>query len=516
MTVRPEPPTSQQSFPRSIPGNPGVMSPSLALWLLVAAAMLLLLFRCWVAMHMDFESDEPYYWLWSRHLALSFYDHPPMVAYLIRLGTQLFGQTAFGVRSIAILAILLASALTVLLAMVLFGDWRVGLASALWLYLCPHAGFFSVVMYPDAPAMLFWVLCCATLAMVWRSGRGEWWYLAGLAGGLLLLSKYTGFFLLGGVGLWLLLSQEMRPWLKRREPYLGVLIALALFSPVILWNAEHGWISFAKQFGRAFDYSPDGGIANVAAYLGIQTAFVSPLIFIFVVGGVGIAFWRGLVRQQANWLLLALTSAPVFLYFLYHALSDKILPQWPSPAYPTAIVAACASFLHLADDRARHPILSRAFAAAPWLALAMTVAMYLQMTIAIVPVPAAADPLSRFAGWAGLARDARAAMIGDGASYIATSEYGTNGALSFYLPDVLVFQASQAIRYTNEPPLDQSRLIGTTGIYLTAMRFDDSAGLRPHFDSVELLGTIQRTRSGDPIEPFRIYRLTGYRGGLPY
>ena len=76
--------------------------------LAVIATMVAL--RCLVARHVDLETDEAYYWLWSRHLAISYYDHPPLIAYLIRLGTALFGDTVFGVRSMAIACMIAASA----------------------------------------------------------------------------------------------------------------------------------------------------------------------------------------------------------------------------------------------------------------------------------------------------------------------------------------------------------------------------------------------------------------------
>jgi 4-amino-4-deoxy-L-arabinose transferase-like glycosyltransferase len=314
---------------------------------LVLAPVLLLAMtalRFWVAGHLDFETDEAYYWLWSRGLSSSYFDHPPMVAYIIRLGTALFGNTILGVRSIAVLVITAASLLVYLLAIILFDGPRVGRLALMWFTVMPHTAFFSVIIFPDTPAILFWVLSCVGLALVWRSGRGQWWYLVGVATGLLLLSKYTGVFLILGIGVWLLASAEMRPWLKRYEPYVAALIGLALFSPVIFWNSQHGWASFTKQFGRALEFSSVGGLANIGTFVSIQTAFVSPLIFVFIIVGLAVALLRGLRRQEANWLLLALTSAPMLLYFLLHALSAEVLPQWPSAAYPTGVLAAVAAF----------------------------------------------------------------------------------------------------------------------------------------------------------------------------
>jgi 4-amino-4-deoxy-L-arabinose transferase-like glycosyltransferase len=207
--------------------------------LLAVLALTLVVQRCWVGAHMDFETDEAYYWMWSRWLAPSYYDHPPMVAYLIRLGTLLFGDSLLGIRSMAILAMIAAYVLLYILAVVLFDDQRIGLIAALWFSMTPLTAFFSVVMFPDTPAILFWVATCVAAALIWRTGRGEWWYLLGLSAGLLLLSKYTALFLLFGIVAWLVVAKDMRFWLSRREPYLAALIALILFSPVLWWNAEH-------------------------------------------------------------------------------------------------------------------------------------------------------------------------------------------------------------------------------------------------------------------------------------
>jgi 4-amino-4-deoxy-L-arabinose transferase-like glycosyltransferase len=482
--------------------------------LLLMLAMVAL--RCWVAGKMDFETDEAYYWLWSRHLAASYFDHPPMVAYFIRLGTWLFGDTILGVRSMAVVAMILTSGLVYALAVVLFGERRLGLLAVLWFNMMPHTAFFSIIMYPDTPAILFWVLTCVALALVWKSGRGEWWYAVGVAVGLLLLSKYTGVFLLLGIAAWLLVSPEARIWLTRREPYIGGAIALILFSPVIFWNAQHHWASFAKQFGRALETSSDGGLANVGAFVGIQAAFVSPLIFGFAVAGLGVAVWRGLRWQKPNWGLLALASAPMLLYFLVHAFSAEVLPQWPSAAYPTAVIAAVAAFSAPMKGHRYQPLLRYCFAAAPWVGLIFTLVMCVQMALRPALVLAAHDPLNRFDGWAELASQTRAVADARHAGYIATSDYATDSTLAFYLRDVTVFQISEAIRYEFMPPPDQALLGRTNGIYIMGPEVDDLVEVQKHFESVELISTIWRARDGDPIEPYGIYELKGYRGGLPY
>ena len=514
--------TQQISATSPASGVATQLQKSTASWLVAVLPLVTLLLamvtlRYWVAGHSDFETDEAYYWLWSRRLATSYYDHPPMVAYLIRLGTSLFGDTVVAIRSMAILGIIAISVLLYMLMAILFGDARLGLMSVLWFNVTPHTGFFSVIMFPDTPAMLFWVLTCVAAALVWRSGDGKWWYLLGIAAGLLLLSKYTGVFLLFGIVAWLLSSAEMRFWLKRREPYLAALITLILFSPVILWNAEHGWVSFIKQFGRAFETSADGGLANMGAFIGTQAAFVSPLIFAFIVVGLAVAAWRGLRRQEANWLLLALSAAPMSLYFLVHASSAEVLAQWPSATYPTGIVAAVAAFAAPVRslDR-RRPFTRYGFEAAPWVGLIFTLTLFAQMTVRPASILAAHDPLSRFFGWSELSLKTRAALEAHHAAYIASNEHSIGATLAFYLRGITVFQTSERMRYEFMPPVDQGLLNRTTGIYLEVPPFDDLARLQAHFNSVEYISTIWRSRNGDPIEPYRIYELKGYRGGLPF
>ena len=118
------------------------------------------------------------------------------------------------------------------------------------------------------------------------SGRAGWWWLAaGALAGLDCLSKYSALFLAPGVLLWLLLSARGRRALRTPWPWLAAVIALAVFAPNIAWNADHGWMTFAKQFGRV---APAAGLQPryLAKFLFDQFILLNPLIVVFVgVGG---------------------------------------------------------------------------------------------------------------------------------------------------------------------------------------------------------------------------------------
>src|SRR3954464_13750284 len=202
--------------------------------------------------------DEAYYWTWSKHLAGGYYDHPPMVAVLIRLGTLLLGDTELCVRLVSILLALPMSFAVYRTAELLFGGQRVAATATILLNVTLMAAVGTMIVTPDAPLLVAsgFVLFC--LAKVLVTGRGAWWLAVGVAVGAALLSKYTALFFGPAILIWLVVVPKLRRWLISPWPYLGGLMALAIFAPVIFWNADHHWVSFIKQFGRARieDFSP--------------------------------------------------------------------------------------------------------------------------------------------------------------------------------------------------------------------------------------------------------------------
>src|SRR6202790_3487336 len=195
--------------------------------------------------------DEAYYWMWSKHPAFGYYDHPPMVAYVIRLGTLMAGDTEFGVRRASILLALPMSWAVYRCAAILFGGERVAATATILLNVTLMAAVGTLVVTPDAPLLVAssFVLFC--LAKVLETGRGAWWLAVGAAVGCALLSKYTALLFGPAILIWLVSVPRLRRWLVSPWPYLWGIVALAIFSPVILWNADHEWVSFIKQIGRS-------------------------------------------------------------------------------------------------------------------------------------------------------------------------------------------------------------------------------------------------------------------------
>jgi len=176
--------------------------------------------------------DEAYYWMWSKHLAGGYYDHPPAVAAVIALGTMIAGDTEIGVRLVSILLALPMSWAVFRAGSILFDGARVGATAAILLNVTLMAAVGTLIVTPDAPLLVASSFLLFFLAKVLETGRGAWWLAAGAAVGAALLSKYTALFLGPAILIWLVSVPDLRRWLVAPWPYLGGLIALALFSPV--------------------------------------------------------------------------------------------------------------------------------------------------------------------------------------------------------------------------------------------------------------------------------------------
>ena len=214
----------------------------------ISFVLALTLWRAYTAATLPLHPDEAYYWLWSRHLALSYFDHPPMIAYFIKLAT-LFSQAELWVRLSGLFVSGACSIFVWLLAKDIFERKDIAAASVILLNVYPVAMAGSIIMSPDVPAFLFWT---ASLWAFWRiikTNRAVWWYILGATFGAALLSKYTCVLLAPALLAYLFFTED-RKWLATAHPYMAIFISLLMFSPVLIWNYSHQWVSFAFQLSH--------------------------------------------------------------------------------------------------------------------------------------------------------------------------------------------------------------------------------------------------------------------------
>ena len=199
-----------------------------------------------------FYSDETYYWFWSKKLDFSYVDHPPMVAYIIKL-TTLFSDEPFFIRLGAVLMVSASAYLLYSLAQKMFDQ-----KTAIYTFYIFISSFIvfgaSTLMTPDVPLMFFTALLLYSAYRYLDEDNKKFALLAGFAAGAMLLSKYTGILIIFTLLVYIVLYK--RKVLKDKYFYAASAIATLLFSPVIYWNYLHDFISFTFQLehGIAEDY----------------------------------------------------------------------------------------------------------------------------------------------------------------------------------------------------------------------------------------------------------------------
>jgi hypothetical protein len=455
--------------------------------------------------------DEAYYWMWSKHLAGGYYDHPPGVAVVIRLGTMIAGDTEFGVRLVSILLALPMSWAVYRTAEILFGSHRVAATAAILLNITLMAAVGTMIVTPDAPLLVASSFVLFFLAKVLETGRGAWWLAVGIAVGAALLSKYTALFFGPAILIWLVAVPKLRHWLISPWPYLGGLVAFAIFAPDILWNADHQWVSFIKQLGRARieDFNP----GFIAELIPTQIAFATPLVWIL--GAIGLyALFRRSTGALAARTLISAMFWTIALYFVWHSLHARVEANWFAPVYPAFAVAAAVA-AHLTHWNARQQRLVDF--CLRWASPSGIVIFALLIVQANTGVLSGyrrdATVRSVGVGWRELAGEIEAVRVRVGAGCVLAPDYGTTGWLAFYLPKgTCVVQPTQRIRWVNMPAPDPALLAGKL-LYVDEVR----AGDRPYFKTftrVERVAELPRKRGPLTIETYGLDLLEGAKGDV--
>ncbi len=440
---------------------------------------------------MPLSPDEAYYWVWSKALAPGYLDHPPMVALWISAGTALAGDGALGARLLAPLAAALGSLLLARAGDDLLGR-PAGLVAAVLLNATLLFGVGAVTMTPDTPLLLFWTLTLWALARLHATGRQYWWLAAGAASGLGLDSKYTAALLLPAAALWMLTTGAWRRW----QPWAAGLIALALFAPVVAWNAAHGWASFGKQGGRVGDWHPYRAYQFIAELFAGQFGLLTPGLAVLFGAGLLLACRRA--RRDPAWTLLAAFSALPALVFIQHAIGDRVQGNWPAPIYPAAAIAAAG--LSGAWRRWRVPAVA--------LGAGLTALVYAQASVSLLPLPARSDPTRRLlGGWSDWARSVADVARAEHAGFVAVEPYGDAGELALAAPVALPVLGADP-RWALFA-LPRARIAGQTGLLLRAAARAEPPDTAEWADIVKL-PDLTRGAVG-----YQVYRVVGRPGGAP-
>jgi len=373
---------------------------------------------------LELYSDEAYYWLWSRRPAFGYFDHPPMVAWLVGISSALVpGET--GVRLLFFVCGGLAVGFAALTARELSSDPGAPLLAALLAAAAPLLNLTGALALPDAPVE------AAYAAATWllSRARGRGWLAAAVPVGLALLSKYTAALLAPALVLLVAWDGELRRELRRPWPWAAALIATAIFAPCLAWNAGHAFASIRFQLQHGF-----GGAFSAQAflqYLGALALGPGP-----AVTALGIA---GLVRARssAEKRVAAVTLFPLAVTTV-SALRGPVEANWAALVYPGLCAAAGAALCRMSPRPARAIAMASLL-----LGLALAGGFALEVREPRL-APVASPVVERLHGWREFAQRARraaeqgCAVLGsppgcDGRDpFVFTFNYQQAGELAFY------------------------------------------------------------------------------------
>ncbi len=316
-------------------------------WRNVAAALIAYAFvlRLVYAGSVELMPEETYYWNYSRHLDFGYLDHPPMVAWLIRIGTTVFGQTAFGVRAGALCCGVITSIFVYKLARNLFGQ-STAVAALLLAQALPYFFLSGLLMTPDALLAAAWAASLYFLERALLGNQPRAWWFAGICLGIGMISKYSIALLAPVTMAFMLWDPKSRHWWRRPEPYVGALLALAIFSPVIIWNAQHDWASFAFQTSRRLAEKPQFALHKL---IGSIMVLITPT-GLLAVGEMLLAHSgqdsnQEQVRRRRLFGLAILIPLSVIAAF---SLRHEVKLDWTGASWTAALPAMAFAMMHRA------------------------------------------------------------------------------------------------------------------------------------------------------------------------
>ncbi|MDO6565310.1 glycosyltransferase family 39 protein [Amphritea sp. 1_MG-2023] len=297
-------------------------------WFL-ALLILLFFYREWIVISTPITLfyDEAYYLGWAQTPDWGYYSKPPMVGWLIALTTAIFGNAEWAVKLASPLLYSAAALIIYRTAEYLAGS-RAALMSGAIFLLMPLIGFNSLFITTDAPLIFFWCLCFYAFLQAKDSNHGGWWLLAGVAGGLGLLSKYTFIILPCTFLLYAAISPVGRQLLLNPRFWLTCLLAVSFLLPNIYWNYQHDFISFQHTAEISHQSRSSLSLSRLIEFWTGQLFVFGPVLLIYMV-------LRGLRRQPRSETEKLLWSLfwPTFAVLSVQALMARANVNWAGPAY---------------------------------------------------------------------------------------------------------------------------------------------------------------------------------------
>ena len=474
--------------------------------------------RLFFAFTIGLGIDESYTVAISRCLCLSYFDHPPLHLWITHFAAIAAGENVMA-RTPFVALFFATGWIAYRIASRLFGP-RPALIALFALNVTPF--FFASAgswIVPDGP--LLFGLAVAALAATrlffpepLEEVQAWWlWLLIGVALGLAGLSKYSALLTAGGLAAFVLLSPRQRHWLRHPAPYVAAGVAFVMITPVIVWNARHGWASFEFQGGRG---APSGALrpAQLLMMALGEVAFLTPWIFAPLVAGMmsTVEHWR----DDRRLFILCLSLPPIVLFTLTPLWGGRGQPHWAMPGWFFAfpLLGLWVEELGVSVRSLRRWAFFSSAALAAIAGVALLQASTGWPWVALEARPNLADPMLEAFEW----RDLKNAPIfAQAPSFVISTKWSDAGKIALALgPKIPVFVLS------NDPRgwafLDESeRYVGQSGVIVTpaAEAASTLAVARPLFAELRQPRRYALGRSGRPEINLALIPANGLTRRLP-
>lgn len=355
------------------------------------AILVMSLIHLTMAVYLDLTPDEAYYWELSRHLDWSYYDHPPMVAWIIAIFRTLLGDTVIAIRLPSIISIFISSRIIYLIGKVFLKSEKIGFWAVIILNFTPAGVALGFITTPDTLLALAWTIGIYSFLKAIKSETPKWWIITGVTLGFGALSKYNMIFFVPGIAITILAFPKHRKLIFTSRYWMMVVLAAIGTIPVIYWNNQHDWISFKFQFNHGLKHNNHSVVHNIGEFLGGQLGTIGPILYP--------AFWLSVIRNVfKSWnqkdevrFFLAWLALPMMMFFVCTGTSSKVEANWPQIAYISLMLLLAEWITKNNYPKRLILILSPSF-------LLATVAIIHSFTL-ILPLPSKSDVSCRMHGW---------------------------------------------------------------------------------------------------------------------
>lgn len=454
--------------------------------------------------------QDAYYFFYAQHPSLSYFDHPPAIAYLLWLFTTVLGKNIIAIKLADSILTAIACIAVYQLAIRFFPKFEAEKIIILFLSTL-MVSILSLVSTPDTPLLFFWTFTLIALYEAVFNDKKKFWLIAGILMGLAFDSKYTAVFLPVGMVLFLLLSDSNRKYLLTFWPWLTCLIMIMVSTPVIIWNVNNHFASFAFQGSQrmhdaaTFTLKPQ----LVLGLTGHQLALLMPVLFISILWAVVSL----LKTYSSKWNEMPTTGVfllcfflPLFLTFLLLSPIYWIKINWMMPAYITGVILAGS----LIDKK--------------WIKVQVIISfiVHLSLLIEIVFYPIQIKSDDTWVGWKSLTAQAKNLQKKYAADFIFSADgYKTSAEMNLYSDKFIYGQnvIGQHALHFDFIGTQLDRLNGQDAIFIDSDPSYKSIAkdsikpdlLSPYFNSVTQLKPIIIYKGSHAVRKFYVYFCKGYK-----